>query len=62
VRFVYYYVFPDFAFDKAIGQLGELLQDGSLKHPVASRLGPSEAARAHQETEDGLAIPARPAY
>jgi NADPH:quinone reductase-like Zn-dependent oxidoreductase len=56
LRFVYYYVFPDLAFDSAIAAITKLLQTVGLKHPVAKRFPLTETVQAHDETEAGRAV------
>ena len=51
IRFIYYYVFPDAAFSRAIADIGGMLECGGLRHPVAGkfplrpRFGSHEAGR-----------------
>ena len=56
VRFVYYYVFPDEAFDRAIEAITALLDRGGLQHPVAARFPLRDVAEAHVAVEEGRTI------
>ncbi len=53
VRFVYYYVFPNAAFDAAIEAITELLEQGRLQRPVATQFPLRAVAEAHVAVEQG---------
>jgi len=56
VRFVYYYMFPDRAFDEAIEAISGMLRAGGLRHPAAETYALEDAWKAHEAIEAGHII------
>ncbi len=56
VRFIFYYTFPDAAFDEAIRAITRMLKLGTLRHPVASCYPLANVVAAHEAVEAGGVI------